>query len=38
AMDFIIVIPLAILISTLAACLPAWSASRLKPAQALRYE
>lgn len=36
--DFLVIIPVAILFSTLAGLLPAWRAARMKPSEALRSE
>ena len=36
--DFLVIVPIAILLSTLAGLLPAWRAARMKPSEALRSE
>jgi lipoprotein-releasing system permease protein len=36
--DFLVIIPMAIVFSTLAGLLPAWRAARMKPSEALRSE
>tara|TARA_B100000965_G_scaffold406468_1_gene445577 strand:- start:438 stop:1667 length:1230 start_codon:yes stop_codon:yes gene_type:complete len=38
ANDFLLIVPLAICVSTLAALLPAWRAASMKPSEALRSE